>query len=110
MENIVNEILFAVAVTAFIINLVILLGLKFGNKSLTHLSLRPYWISLWFFTFFVIEQAQLCYVKNVTFGGDTSAFWKAEFDKSSVYRNVETGFTIIRNDLLLVFIMSRTHE
>ena len=56
MVDIVVEFLLALAVTAWITNLVILVRLKFGNKSLTHLSCRPYMISLSFFTFMVIEE------------------------------------------------------
>ena len=58
----------------------------------------------------IIEMGQLCYLKNVTFGGDMIEFWKFALDSSSVYRAVECSIRIIQDALYLLFIIARTHE
>lgn len=110
MFYLVSEFLFALAVSAFITNLVILIKLKFSDQSLTHLSLLPYMISLSFFTIMLIEFGWQCYLKNVIFEENFTEYWKALVDPSSVYNDVLTGFEIIKIDLLFVFIVARTHE
>ena len=79
-EAYVFEFLFSLSVICLISNVILVTQIKFGDKLVTNLSLRPYIISFLLFCVMTLEFASLCLAKNVIYKVDQSQFWQDLFN------------------------------
>ena len=63
----IYEFLFSIAVVALISNLVLLVRIKFGSYVITHLSLRPYIVSLALLVTMVTEFSTMSIIQAVAY-------------------------------------------
>ena len=70
------ELIFALSVTCLLINIFLLVKIKFGGQIVTTLSKMPYMISLCLFILMTIEFSWLCFMQKVVYLGDEMGFDK----------------------------------
>ena len=104
------EVLIALSITGLLINLTLLVRIKFGNLLVTHLSVRPYIISLCLLAVMLVQFTILLYLKNISYADDIAQYWKDLYTPSEVLAKINVGFTLVKIDLVLYFIMCRTYE
>ena len=63
------ETISSLAVAGLLLNLVLLVRIKFGGQIHTNLTMKPYIISIIIFAIIAVEFSWLSYLRNVTFRG-----------------------------------------
>ena len=61
------ETISSLAVAGLLLNLVLLVRIKFGGQIHTNLTMKPYIISIIIFAIIAVEFSWLSYLRNVTF-------------------------------------------
>ena len=110
IEKYCDEITVSLAIIGLLVNITILVRIKYGDLLVTHLSVRPYLISLAFFILVILMELSLTYIKNIVYAGDLDGFWKMMFDPESTVGAINYGFTLFKIDLVIFFILTRTYE
>ena len=82
------EMIFAVAVTGLLLNLVLIVRIKFGEQIVTNLTMRPYFISFTLFAIIAIEFLCINYIKHVTFLGDEIGFNEEFYKYKSLLNSI----------------------
>lgn len=104
------EILFSIAISALLANLILLMRLKFGSILVTHLSVRPYMATFALFTVMSAEFFSLCFLNNISYHDDQVQFWHDLYSPKSSMRRIYGVMAIIKIDLVILFVLFRTHE
>ena len=102
--------LLSVAFLCCIVNIILLVKIRFGNKLVTHLTSRPYIVSLVLFSVMIVEYTVLCLIKDVFYDIDQVTFMKQLYDPLSTVSKIDGGFIIVKISTVLVFIFVRAHE
>ena len=63
------ETIFSLAVAGLLLNLVLLVRIKFGGQIYTNLTMKPYIISIIIFAIIAVEFSCLSYLRNVAYCG-----------------------------------------
>lgn len=101
------EMLFSLALSALLINLVLMIHIKFGDKIVTTLTMKPYIISLILCSVMVFEFIWLCFLKEVRFKNDDDAFFEKLLvpEETNTVNRFQSTMMQIKIDLVLVFIL-----
>ena len=104
------EIAFSVSIVVLILNLVQIMRIKYGQQLITHLSLRPYYVSLAILLVMITEFVLFSYMGNIQFENDFGSFLGEITDAKSVSGQFITPMILLKVALVVIFITVRAHE
>ena len=104
------EFLFALAVMILLANLLLLIRIRFGDLLVTHLSVKPYIVSLALFGLMACEFLSLSFLYNVSYRGDPESFWADLCTLDTVMRRIYSSIAVVKIDLAILFILFRARE
>mgnify|MGYP007118472759 CR=1 FL=1 len=101
---------FAMVVLALVVNLTLLVRIRFGEMMVTHLSLHPYIVSFCLLLAMLVEISVLLFLSELTYRDDLDALVDQMIFPGNSLNSVFSGLTDLKFMLLLVFILTRAHE
>ena len=108
-QNVGLEFCLSVTVTVFIVNMVCFARLQYGSRMITHLTTRPYKISLWVLVARAVEVFGYILSINVIFADSWDEFTRS-FMKNGAAMYFFNVIASARFTLLNVFVFSRAFE
>ena len=105
------EVSFAINMCILLWNLTLLMDIKFGKQPITHLSVRPYLVSLAMSFVLLFESIILSYVGNITMkDSDLLSFFLSMYNTDTITSQIETPINFAKVSIILVFVLMRAHE
>jgi len=109
-DNYTFEVDFSVSVVFLLVNLTLLMRMRFGDSPITHLSVLPYIVSLALLSLMIFELIIECYLGNVIYEYDLKGLVDSLFDIEDAINFLLTVTGLAKLDFLLLFIVLRAHE
>ena len=92
----------------WVCNLILLVQIKFGGRLVTHLTMRPYIVSMFLFTVMVANYVMMSLYYDVVY--DDKQFFKELHRFPSGLNRLNAMFICLKLTLVSTFILTRAHE
>ena len=103
------ELSFAIIATTLILTLGRIVAIKYGDAKITHITMRPYYVSLGLLTVMLIENLYFLLQVEIFFSNNWNAYFQSladnGFDQFLIQLITQSKFVLI-----ICFVMGRTFE
>ena len=100
---------FACIVTMIIYNAYLYSQIKYGNMTITHVSMRPYKIAFLFLLIALAETVYVLILSDVVFANDFKVFLH-HWTESKYFKRLIIGFEMSKFCAIIAFLLSQTFE
>ena len=103
------ELSFALIITVMLFNISRIVAIRYGDAKITHITLRPYYISLGLLCAMFLENFYYLMAINVIYKDDWSAYFKS-FKTRNIILFFSELVSLAKFALILIFVIARTFE